>query len=350
MKIAQIAPFEEAVPPEKYGGTELVVYNLCEELVKRGHLVYLLASGDSKTNAKILPVFPKSLRNSPKAQDLRVKESFKFIGLSKILEHLKNVKVDIIHNHIGWRLLSLASFIKAPIITTLHGPLDVENQSTVYSLFKKANYVSISNNQREPLAGLNYLATVYNGIDIKKFPFSGKKGAYLAFLGRISPEKGPVQAIQAARKSGFKLKIAAKVDAVDKEFFETEVRPLIDGKQIEFLGEVAHKGKVELLKNASALLTPIQWREPFGLFFIEAMACGTPVIAFKKGSVPEIIEDKKTGFIVKNVEEMARAIKKIGEIDRKKCRQRVEKYFTAEKMTDGYEKVYKKTLGKKCGS
>jgi len=347
MKIVQIAPFDEAVPPKKYGGTELVIYNITEELLKRGHKVYLLASGDSKTSAKLLPIFPKALRANAQAKDPRIKDSLKFIGISRILEYLKNLDIDIIHNHIGWRLLPFSSFIKPPIITTLHGPLDVENQSLFYGNFKKANYVSISNNQREPLPDLNYIATIYNGIALKKFPFSEEGGEYLAFLGRISPEKGPVQAIEAAKKAGLKLKMAAKVDLVDKAFFEKEVAPLIDQKQIIFLGEIDHKGKVELLKGAKALLCPIQWREPFGLFFIEAMACGTPVIAFDRGSAREIIEDKKTGFIVKNVKEIVQAIKNINKIDRRKCRQQVEKYFTVEKMTDGYEKVYYKILEKK---
>jgi len=347
MKIAQLAPFEECVPPKKYGGTELVVSNLTEELVKRGHKVYLVASGDSKSKAKILPVFPKPLRTYPEAKDIKIRDSLKFMGIGKVLEILDVLDVDIIHNHIGWRLAPFIPIIKKEVVTTLHGPLDISYQKLVYGKFPKMNYVSISNNQREPFPVLNYAATVYNGIDIKKFSFSEKEGEYLAFLGRMSPEKGPIQAILAAKKSGLKLKMAAKVDIVDKDFFKKKVAPLIDGKQIKFIGEVDHKGKVELLKNAKALLCPIQWREPFGLFFTEAMACGTPVIAFKNGSVPEIIAHKKTGFIVKSIEEMVSAIKQIGTINRKDCRQRVEKYFTVEKMVDDYEKVYYKLLKQK---
>ncbi len=344
MRIAQIAPFDETVPPKKYGGTELVIYNITEELTKRGHKVFLLASGDSKTSAELLPIFPKGLRVIRKFQNERINEYLKSVGISKVLKYLKALKVDIVHNHIGWRLLSFSSFVKKPIVTTLHGPLDVENQNLIYSNFKEANYVSISNNQREPLPDLNYIATVYNGIDIKKFPFSEKGGEYLAFLGRMSPEKGPVQAIMAAKKNGFQLKMAAKVDAVDKEFFKKNVAPLIDQKQIVFLGEVNHKEKVELLKGARALLAPIQWREPFGLFFIEAMACGVPVIATNQGSVPEIVEDGKTGFIASNEKEIAKALKNIGTIDRAACRKRVEEKFSSQKMADGYEKVYAKIL------
>ena len=345
LKIAQVAPFEESVPPKKYGGTELVVYNLTQELIKRGHKVYLVAAGGSKTDAQLLPVFPRPLRTYPEAQDIDTRNSLKFIGIGKIMQYLKNLDVDIIHNHIGWRLLPFSPLLKAPLVTTLHGPLDIKYQKMVYGAFPKANYVSISNNQREPFPKLNYQATVYNGIDVQKFPFSEKEGEYLAFLGRMSPEKGPIEAIKAAKKAGIKLKMAAKIDAVDREFFEKKVAPLIDGKKVEFIGEVGHEGKVNLLKNARALLAPIQWREPFGLFLVEPMACGTPVIAFDRGAVPEIIEDGKTGFIVKNVNEMADAVKKISRIDRKACRRRVEKCFSSEKMTTSYEKLYQKILG-----
>lgn len=346
MKIAQITPFEERVPPVKYGGTELVASNLTEELVKRGHTVYLIASGDSETKAKLLPVFPESIRMLPESKDMKMRDALKFMGVGKILDILKNLDVDIVHNHLGWRLLPFSNIINKKIITTLHGPLDIKYQRKIYEKFKKSNFVSISKNQKEPLPDLNYIGTVYNGIDIKKFSFRNEPGDYLAFLGRMSPEKGPVQAIQAAKKSGIKLKMAAKVDVNDKDFFEKEVKPLIDNKNIEFIGEIGPEEKSDFLKNAKALLAPIQWREPFGLFFTESMACGTPVIAFRNGSVPEIIEDGKTGFIVEEINEMAEAIKNIDRIDRKKCRERVEKYFTSEKMADGYEAIYKKILNK----
>lgn len=346
MKIVQIASFEERVPPVKYGGTELVASNLTEELVKRGHTVYLIASGDSKTKAKLLPIFPKSIRMLPESENMKMRDALKFMGVGRILDILKNLDADIVHNHLGWRLLPFSNVINKTIVTTLHGPLDVEYQSKVYEKFKESNFISISKNQKEPLPDLNYVGTVYNGIDIKKFSFRNEPGNYLAFLGRMSPEKGPAQAIQAAKKSGVKLKMAAKIDANDKDFFEKEVKPLIDNKNIEFIGEIGPKEKSDFLKNAKALLAPIQWREPFGLFFTESMACGTPVIAFRNGSVPEIIEDGKTGFIVEKIDEMAEAIKNIDKIDRKKCRERVERYFTSEKMTDGYEEIYNKILKK----
>lgn len=361
MKIVQIAPFEESVPPKKYGGVELVIYNIVQELVRKGHQVYLIASGDSQTKAKLLPVFPKTLRTYTEAQDMKTRDSLKFIGVGKVLEYLKNIDADIIHNHLGWRLLPFSQIIKMPIITTLHGPLHIDYQKLVYGKFKKNKYISISKNQKESFPSLNYIGTVYNGIDLKKFQFSVKAKDYLAFLGRMSPEKGPVEAIKSAKRSGFKLKMAAKIDVVDKDFFKIKVSPLINHKQIDFLGEVNHKRKAELLKNAKALLCPIQWREPFGLFFIEAMACGTPVIAFNRGSVPEIIKDGETGFIVApfnkkakpNIEGFVKAIKKIYQMPeteykkmRYNCRKHVEKNFSLEKMTSEYEKIYYRILKK----
>jgi len=344
LKIVQVAPFEERVPPRKYGGVELVMYNIIQELIKRGHKVDLIASGDSQTKAKLLPVFPKALRAYPESRDMKTRDSLKFMGVGKVLEYLKDIDADIIHNHLGWRLLPFSPVIKMPIITTLHGPLYIDYQKKVYGKYKKANYVSISKNQREPFLSLNYVGNVYNGIDTNIFPVNEKPKNYLAFLGRMSPEKGPVQAIKIAKRAGMKLIMAAKVDVVDKKYFSEEVEPLIDGKQIKFIGEVDHKGKVKLLKNAKALIAPIQWEEPFGLFLTEAMACGTPVIAFKRGSVPELIKDGKTGFVVKNIMEGAEALKKIDEINRKDCREQVEKYFSTEKMVDGYEKAYYKIL------
>jgi len=347
MKIVQIAPFEESVPPKKYGGTELIIYNIIQGLLKRGHQVHLIASGDSQTKATLLPTFPKALRTYPEAQDMKTRDSLKFIGVGKTLEYLKNIDADIIHNHLGWRLLPFSPIIKIPIVTTLHGPLHIDYQKLVYGKFKKNNYVSISKNQREPFPNLNYISTVYNGIDTDIFPFNEKPKNYLAFLGRMSPEKGPIEAIKIAKKVKMKLIMAAKIDIVDKKYFAEQVKPLIDGKQIKFIGEVNHKEKVKLLKNAKLLIAPIQWREPFGLFLIEPMACGTPVIVFDRGSAREVVKDKKTGFIVKNVNEAVAAIKKIDQIDRKECRKHVEENFSIEKMVDGYEKVYYEILKKK---
>ncbi len=341
MKIAMLSPFEEPVPPKKYGGTELVVYNLCEELKKAGHEVHLVASGDSKTSVALHPVFEKSIRRMPEAQDMKMRDMLKYIGIGRALRYLNQIDADIVHNHIGWRMLPFAELIKNPVVTTLHGPLDVKYRQPYYD-FPDANYVTISNSQRKPLPTLNFIATVYNGIDIARFPFSDKTDDYFAFLGRMSPEKGPVQAIRAAKKLGAKLVMAAKVDAVDVAFFEREVKPLIDGKRIVFLGEVGHRGKVALLKNARALFAPIQWREPFGLFFVEAMACGTPVIANNAGSAKEVVADGTTGFVVDSEDGFIKAARTIDAIRREDCRRRVEENFTSAIMAKNYVKVYER--------
>lgn len=345
MKIAMLAPLEETVPPKKYGGTELVVSNLTEQLVQMGHDVTLLASGDSITSAKLEPIFEKSLRSDPEVNQFDLRDTYKFIGVGRAVSYLQKNKFDIIHNHIGWRVLAFNNLFNAPSITTLHGPLDILYQQKVYGFYKNANYVSISRSQRKPMPDLNFVATVYNGINISTFKFFPSHKDYFAFLGRMSPEKGPVQAIQIAKKAGIKLIMAAKIDAADKKYFKAEVEPLIDNKQIKFIGEVGHAGKLELLGNAKALLAPIQWEEPFGLFFIEAMACGTPVITMNRGSVPELIVDNKTGFICKNEDQAAEKIKIIDTIDRKTCFDHVNKNFSSQRMAEGYLAAYKKILG-----
>lgn len=347
MKIALLAPFEESVPPQKYGGTELVVYNLAENLVKKGHKVKLFSTGDSRTSAKLEAIFPKSIRNVKKFSDAKLREVFKYVGIGKVLKILAGEKFDVIHNHIGWRMLMFGGLLEQPMVTTLHGPMDIYYQKEIFEMFNGANLISISLSQRKPMPRLNYAANVYNGIDMKIFPFNENPQDYFAFLARMSPEKGPVEAIKIAKKAGVKLIMAAKVDASDKDYFENKVKPLIDGKQIKFIGEVNHKKKVNLLKDARALIAPIQWEEPFGLFFIEAMACGAPVITMRRGSVPEIVLDNKTGFICRTVDEAARRVKEIHKIDRRTCREHVEKNFSAEKMTEGYLEAYKKVLKKR---
>ncbi len=345
LRIIQIAPVEEPVPPKKYGGTELVVANLIKGLLKNGHQVTLLASGDSATKARLVPIFKKSIRQDPQiGQDKQKRDAAKYLGAAKIVEYLQNNQFDLIHNHLGWRLLPFLPLLKAPVVTTLHGPLDVEYQQFVYGRFAQANYVSISNNQRRGLPSLNFQGTVYNGIETDRFVYNSRPGKYLAFLGRMSPEKGPVEAIRAAKKAGLPLVMAAKVDLVDREYYTKKVKPLIDGRQIKFIGEVGHAGKVKLLKDAIALLALIQWEEPFGLFMVEALACGTPVIATRRGSVPELIADKKTGFIVGNIAQAAAAVKKLDKISRSDCRQEAVGRFSVAAMTAGYEEVYRKIL------
>jgi glycosyltransferase involved in cell wall biosynthesis len=347
MKIVMLAPFEEPVPPAKYGGTELVVYNLCEQLVKMGHDVTLLATGDSTTSAKLVPIFEKSLRSSPETNAIEFRDVYKYIGAGRVIDYLQKNKFDVIHNHIGWRILAMSQLLNEPTVTTLHGPLDIPSQQKVYGLFKEANYISISESQRKPMPELNFLATVYNGLDIDKFKFFPEAKDYFAFLGRMSPQKGPVQAIQIAKAAGVKLVMAAKVDIVDEKYFKEQVEPLIDGEQIKFIGEVDHAGKLELLGNARALLAPIQWEEPFGLFFVEAMACGTPVITMNRGSVPELVINEKTGFICQNEEEAIEKIKIIDTIDRKACFDHVNANFSSEKMAEGYVAAYQKAIENK---
>ena len=339
MKIALLAPFEESVPPQKYGGTELIVYYLAQLLSKK-HSVFLFATGDSKTKARLIPIFPRSIRKEKISQDMKIRESLKYMGIAKVVKELKKIKVDIIHNHMGWRFFPFTSFFPNPTVTTLHGPLDTEYAKFIHSWFREQALISISNSQRVPLPNLNYTGTVYNGIDINNFEFNNKPGDYFAFLGRMSPEKGPVQAIQIAKAAGVKLKMAAKVDVADATFFEKEVKPLINKKQIEFLGEIESQEKSNFLKNARGLIAPIQWAEPFGLFFVEAMACGTPVITMNRGSAPEIIKNGKTGFVLNNIEEATNAVKSIDKIKREDCRKWVEKNFSAEIMVENYEKIY----------
>lgn len=344
MKIALLAPFEESVPPKKYGGTELVVYNLAQTLENFGHKVFLLASGDSKIKGELISIFPEAVRKDPAALDMKIRETYKYIGISRVLEELKKIKPDIIHNHIGWRFIPFEKQFNCPVVTTLHGQLDIPHSQFFFKRYAKSNYISISNNQREPL-DLNYIATVYNGIDTKSFKFYRKPGDYLAFLGRMSPEKGPVMAIKIAKKFGLKLKMAAKIDSFDKDYYSKEIRPLIDGKQIEFIGEISANKKNNFLGNASALLAPIQAREPFGLFIVEAMASGTPVVATNMGSAKELIIKNKTGFLAENnVGDFVSALKKIGRIDRRECFEHVRKNFTKETMTLNYIKAYEKII------
>lgn len=347
MKIALLAPFEEEVPPKKYGGTELVIFNLAETLIDYGHKVYLLGTGDSRTRANLISIFPRATRKEKFASELNSRNAIKYIGIGRVFDELLKLDIDIIHNHIGWRFIPFAHHLQAPTITTLHGPLDVPYLQLVYGSFSNASYVSISNAQRKPFLKLNYVANVYNGIDLNKFSFAEKPGEYLAFLGRMSPEKGPRQAIEIAKKVGMKLRMAAKIDVVDAEYFKKEIEPFIDGQQIKYLGEIGPKEKNNLLKNAYALIAPIQWREPFGLFLIEAMACGTPVVVTDMGSAREIISNGETGFVVSNhIDKFVEAIKKIDQIDRKKCYNRVKELFTREKMTENYLQAYEKIIKK----
>lgn len=338
MKIAQVAPLWEQVPPITYGGTELVVSRLTDELVRRGHDVTLFASGDSQTLARLEAGCPRALR-----LDKSIKESamYELMHVSEVYQRAADF--DIIHSHVGAWSLPLANMVSTPTVHTLHGIFTQDN-SKVFRQHYTQPYISISDAQR--LLNINYVATVYNGISVEKFPFFAQPQdpPYLAFLGRFSPEKGPQHAIAIAKRSGWRLKMAGKVDVVDKEFFEREIAPHIDGKQIEFLGEVNHTQKAELLGNAAITLFPITWCEPFGLVMAESMATGTPVIAMNMGSVSEVIANGESGYVCQSYEEMAKMIPQALELDRQKCREYVENRFSVARMVDSYEAVYEKLL------
>jgi glycosyltransferase involved in cell wall biosynthesis len=338
MKIAQIAPLWETVPPSTYGGIELVVSLLSDELVRRGHDVTLFASGDSRTLARLEPVYPRALRLDP---DIKEHIMYEMHEASEVYQ--RAAEFDIIHSHVGVWSLALASMVSTPTVHTLHGQF-TKDSSRVFSLHRTQPYVSISNSQRK--LDLNYTSTVYNGIDTDAYTFTPKpqQPPYLAFLGRFSPEKGPQHAIAIAKETGWHLKMAGKVDVVDKKFFDSEIAPHIDGKQIEFIGEVNHAQKVELLGNASATLFPITWQEPFGLVMVESMAAGTPVIGINMGSVPEVILNGKAGFVCESYAEMAAMIPQALELDRQECRNHVVNNFSKERMVDGYLAVYEKML------
>jgi glycosyltransferase involved in cell wall biosynthesis len=336
MKIAQIAPLWERVPPFRYGGIELIVSLLTDELVRRGHEVTLFASGDSITKAKLSSVHNKALRLDPSIKEPVHYEQMMLFEIYNNAHHF-----DIIHSHIGCASLPYTSFVKTPTVHTTHGIFTPDNEK-MFRCFAWEPYISISEAQREPRLGLNYVRTVYNGIDTSVYPFqpAPTQPAYLGFVGRISPEKGPIEAIAIAHASGLPLKMAGKIDAVDRDFYREQVEHLIDGEQIQYLGEVSHEEKAQLLAGATVTLFPITWREPFGLVMIESMATGTPVIGMGLGSVPEVIAHGKTGFVCHSLEKMVEAIPAATKLDRQTCRDYVLNRFSVQSMTDEYEKVF----------
>ncbi|HAJ64015.1 MAG TPA: glycosyl transferase [Cyanobacteria bacterium UBA8543] len=343
MKIAQVAPLWERVPPPAYGGIELVVGLLCDELVRRGHEVTLFASGDSISLAKLESVHPKALRLDSSIKEYDI---YAMLQLSKVYEQAS--EFDIIHSHMGCLSLSYANLVKTPTVHTLHGVFTRDNEK-LFTHARRQPFVSISDAQREPRLNLNCVATVYNGIDLSTYEFSPKPQdpPYLAFVGRISPEKGTHLAIEIAKRSGWHLKMAGKVDVVDVDYFEQDIKPHIDGKQIEYLGEATHDQKCALMGGAVATLFPITWREPFGLVMIESMATGTPVIAMELGSTSEVIAPGKTGFLCHSVEECIDAIAPAAQLSREACREHVVNHFSVQRMTDGYEAVYQQILAER---
>ncbi len=340
MKIALVAPLVESVPPALYGGTERVVSALAEELVRRSHDVTLFASGDSRTNAHLVPCARRGLRLDP---DVRDYVAYTVIELGQV--YRRGGDFDLIHNHVDYFAFPFARLSPTPTVTTAHGRLDLPEVQRVYAHFPEQRLISISDAQRAPLPDANWMATAYNGIDTRNFHFRPEPGDYLVFLGRISPEKRPDRAIEIAREVGMRLLIAAKVDPADQDYFDYAIRPMISGcSLIEFVGEVDEKEKDDLLGGAHAYLFPIDWPEPFGLTMVESMATGTPVIAYRAGSVPEVVADGVTGFICDSFRGMAEAVERVRGLDRGRCRDHVERRFSAAAMTSAYEEAYRLVL------
>jgi glycosyltransferase involved in cell wall biosynthesis len=339
MHIAEIAPLAESVPPSHYGGTERVVSWLTEELVSLGDKVTLFASGGSKTQAELVSVCPKPLRLSRPSID-------SMSALAALLESVarRADDFDVIHCHLDWVPIPLLRRLGRPFVTTLHGRLDLPHLTSLVSGFADAPFISISDSQRTPLTALNWVDTIYHGLPERLLRPNLRPGSYLAFLGRFTPEKGAHVAIRLAQKAQLPLRIAAKIPRQQSHYFKEQIEPLLDGAQIEFVGEVNERQKQDFLGNAIAVLFPIDWPEPFGLVMIEAMACGTPIIAWRRGSVPEIIEDGVTGFIVENEEEAIEAIERVPDLDRRRVRAAFERRFTARQMAECYRRSFQKVL------
>jgi glycosyltransferase involved in cell wall biosynthesis len=335
MRIAQIAPLTEAVPPKLYGGTERVISWLTEALVEAGHELTLFASGDSVTGAKLEPVWPRALRLDGSVCDANALHMSMLEAVAR-----RASEFDLLHFHLDYYPFSLFSRLQTPFVTTMHGRLDLPEHQTVFRTFSSAPIVSISHSQRRPLPHAAWVGTVHHGAPEQLLTPTGTRPEYLAFLGRISPEKGLPNAIRVARKCGLPLKIAAKVDKVDADYFADEIKPLLHGPEIEFVGEISDAEKSEFLSGAIGLLTLIDWPEPFGLVMIEAMACGTPVIAFGRGSAPEVIDNGVTGFIVDGEDQAVAAVNRLHELSRARVREVFEERFTSRRMAADYVKIY----------
>jgi glycosyltransferase involved in cell wall biosynthesis len=336
MRIAQISPLTEAVPPKLYGGTERVISWLTEELVELGHDVTLFASGDSHTSARLEAIWPRALRLDSSVRDP--------MGLHMaMLEQVRRQSdhFDVMHFHLDYYPFSLFSRQATPFITTLHGRLDLPEHQPVFTTFSSMPVISISNSQRRPVPQAGWVKTIYHGLPAQLLTPQRVRPSYLAFLGRISPEKSVDRAIRIAERCGLPIKIAAKIDKVDRDYFDEQIRPLMSLPFVEYLGEIDDSRKSEFLSGAIALVVPIDWPEPFGLVMIEAMACGTPVIAFNRGSVPEIIEDGLTGFIVEDELSAVGAIGQLSALSRERVRARFDERFTARRMANEYLGVYR---------
>jgi len=344
LRIAQLATPWERVPPAKYGGTELIASLLTEELIRRGHKVTLFATGDSITKAKLRSVYPKALY---RAGVPWTNSTWPMLHVQQCFERAD--EFDIIHNHFNYFGLAMGSYIPTPVVTTYHGDFETAEKDpskrAILEKNKRMPFVSISDDQRtHAKTRLNFVATVYNGIDINAYSFGETAGNYLVWLGRITQKKGVLEAIAAAKQFGMKLYIAAKIDRIDEPFYKEKVHPLLSKRHAEYIGEIGLHEKARLLKNAYALVNPIMWNEPFGLVMVEAQACGTPVVAFSRGAAPELVQHGKTGFLVHDVPGIVRALGRIPLIKRAACRKNVEKRFTVSQLVDGYERVYYRLL------
>jgi glycosyltransferase involved in cell wall biosynthesis len=339
MRIAQVAPLYERVPPRLYGGTERIVAYLTEELLALGHDVTLFASGDSLTNARLVPICDEALRLNPRAVDEMAPQ---ILMLERVAQYAD--EFDIIHFHTDYLHFPIARRLGTPHVTTLHGRLDFPELQPLYAEFSDIPVVSVSDSQRAPLPCANWVGTVHHGLPATVCEQGDGSGGYLAFLGRISPEKGPDRAIEIARLVGMPLRIAAKVGAADEAYFRSTIRPLLDDPLVEFVGEIGDSEKRAFLGNARALLFPINWAEPFGMVMIESMACGTPVVAFRAGAVPEVVDDGVTGFIVDSVEEAALATASVAALSRDRCRQVFEERFLSRRMALDYLRVYRELI------
>ncbi|MGK5090026.1 glycosyltransferase family 4 protein [Bdellovibrionota bacterium FG-2] len=338
MRIALVAPLFESVPPKLYGGTERVVANLCEGLVRSGAEVTVFASADSTVNGALVPMVDRALRlrESP-VQDIGPYH-LRIIGeVAK-----RAAEFDVIHNHNDYSMFPLSKIVSTPVLSTLHGRLDLPDLRVAFDAFPELSFISISDSQRIPQPQLRWVKTIYHGIDVERFEFRPKPGEYLAFLGRIAREKRPEWAIEIAKKSGVPLKIAAKIEKGEgQDYYDTFIKPHVDGKFIEYVGEISESEKSDFLGNARALVFPIDWPEPFGLVVIEALACGTPVLARPVGSVPELLEDGKTGFLDLRIERLAERVLDLSQISRSVCRAQAEKRFSVRRMTEDYLNVYR---------
>lgn len=341
MRIAQVPPLYESVPPKMYGGTERVVSYLTEELVAQGHNITLFGTQDAITKAHLFPICDEALRMNKNCQDAMV---YHTLQMQAILENAEDF--DIIHFHndyIHYPLSKNSSYVH---VSTLHGRLDTPEQKLIYQKYNSLPLVSISNNQRRPIRSANWVSTIYHGLPEDLYRQGSGEGGYLAFIGRISPEKRPDRAIEIAKRTGIKLKIAAKVDKADEQYYETVIKPMLDHPLIEYIGEIGEAQKGEFLGNAIALLFPIDWPEPFGMVMIEAMANGTPVVAFNCGSVPEVLDHGVSGFIVDSVDRAVQAVESIQIIKRHNCRKMFEEKYTAKVMANNYLRVYERLIEK----